>query len=69
MPGRYALTVIARSGQRVLDHVPGAMPFEIAWTRDGAPDGRDDLYGLLRLGSTWTAPAPAGILSADGRGP
>jgi homopolymeric O-antigen transport system ATP-binding protein len=60
--GPYALTVIAKSGQRVLDHVPGAMPFEIAWPRDGAPDGRADLYGLLRVGSTWTAPTPAGSI-------
>jgi homopolymeric O-antigen transport system ATP-binding protein len=57
-PGRYFVTPIARSGQRVLDHVPGAMPFEVAWTRDGAPEGREDLYGLVRLASTWTAPAP-----------
>jgi lipopolysaccharide transport system ATP-binding protein len=57
--GRYVLTPIARSGQRVLDYVPGAMPFEIAWTRDGAPDGREDLCGLVRLSATWTAPAPA----------
>ena len=56
--GPYVLTLIARSGQRVLDHVPAAMPFEVAWPRDGAPDGRADLYGLLRVGSTWTAPAP-----------
>jgi hypothetical protein len=57
-PGRYVLTPIARSGQRVLDYVPGAMPFEIAWARDGAPEGREDLHGLVRVGSTWTAPAP-----------
>jgi hypothetical protein len=60
--GPYLLTVIARSGQRVLDHVPGAMPFEIAWPRDGAPDGRDDRYGLLRVGSTWTAPTADGSI-------
>jgi lipopolysaccharide transport system ATP-binding protein len=59
--GPYVLTLIAKSGQRVLDHVPGAMPFEIAWPRDGAPDGRADLYGLLRVGSTWTAPVPRGL--------
>jgi len=58
-PGRYAITPIARSGQKVLDHVPGAMPFEIAWSREGAPHGREDLWGLVRLDSTWTAPAPA----------
>ena len=57
-PGRYVVTPIARSGQRVLDHVPGAMPFEVVWTRDGAPEGREDLHGLVRVGSTWTAPAP-----------
>jgi hypothetical protein len=58
-PGRYVLTAIARSGQLVLDHVPAAMRFEIAWTRDGAPEGREDLHGLVRVGSTWTAPMPS----------
>jgi lipopolysaccharide transport system ATP-binding protein len=56
-PGRYCLTPIARSGQRVLDHVPGAMSFEIAWTRDRPPAGREDLRGVVRLRSTWTATA------------
>jgi homopolymeric O-antigen transport system ATP-binding protein len=60
-PGRYVLTVIARSGQRVLDHVPGAMPFEVTWPHDGASDGREDLHGLVRVGSTWTGPWGAGI--------
>jgi homopolymeric O-antigen transport system ATP-binding protein len=59
-PGRYVFTPFARSGQRVLDHVPGAMPFEIAWTRDGALGGREDLPGLVRIASTWTAPTAAG---------
>ncbi len=59
-PGRYVLTMLARGGQRVLDQVPDAMAFEIAWTRDGAPDSREDLSGLVRVSSTWTAPAPAG---------
>jgi hypothetical protein len=59
-PGRYVFTAFARSGQRVLDHVPGAMPFEIAWTREAAPGGRKDLYGFVRVGSTWTAPTAAG---------
>jgi hypothetical protein len=54
------LTLIARGGQRVADLVPGAMAFEIAWTRDGARDGREDLTGLVRAGSTWSAPTPAG---------
>jgi len=58
-PGRYLLAVNAWSGQRVLDGVPGAMPFEIAWTGDGAPDGREGLYGLVRVGSTWTVPTPS----------
>jgi len=66
-PGRYALTPIARSGQRVLDHVPGAMPFEVAWNPDDAPDGREDLWGPVRLSSTWTPPAPMPVsLRADG---
>jgi hypothetical protein len=52
----------------VLDHVPGAMPFEIAWPRDGAPDGRADLYGLLRVGSTWTALRPPARLIRQGGG-
>jgi len=50
--------VLARSGSRVIDDVFRALPFEIEWTRDGAPEGREDLPGLVRLGSTWTAPAP-----------
>jgi hypothetical protein len=61
-PGRYVLAVIARDGQRVLDAVPDALAFEIAWTRDGAPDSREDLHGLVRVSSTWTAPTPAGGL-------
>jgi lipopolysaccharide transport system ATP-binding protein len=59
-PGRYVLTVTAKTGQRTLDEVPGAMPFEIAWTRDGGPEGREDLRGLVRLRATWTAPAATG---------
>lgn len=59
-PGRYLLSVIARSGSRVIDDVLRAMPFEIEWNRDGAPAGREDLQGLVRLDSTWTAPAPIG---------
>jgi hypothetical protein len=55
-PGRYVLSVIARSGQRVIDDVARAMPFEIAWNREGAVSGRE--HGLVRLGSTWTPPAP-----------
>jgi lipopolysaccharide transport system ATP-binding protein len=55
-PGRYVISVIARSGTRVVDDVLGALPFEIAWMRDGAPEGREDLHGLVRLPSTWTAP-------------
>ena len=61
-PGRYVFTLIARSGQRVLDHIPGAMPFEVAWTREGAADGREDLWGVVRLGSTWTAPEAGGSI-------
>jgi lipopolysaccharide transport system ATP-binding protein len=61
-PGRYVLSVIARSGQRVIDNVAGAMPFEIAWSRDGAPAGREDLHGLVRLGATWTAPTATGAI-------
>jgi lipopolysaccharide transport system ATP-binding protein len=57
-PGRYVLSVIARSGQRVIDDVARALPFEIAWNREGAASGREDLHGLVRLASTWTAPAP-----------
>jgi lipopolysaccharide transport system ATP-binding protein len=59
-PGRYVLTPIARSGQRLLDEVPAALPFEVTWTRDGAPDGREDLSGLVRVGATWTAPTATG---------
>jgi lipopolysaccharide transport system ATP-binding protein len=59
-PGRYVLTVIARGGQRVLDEVPDAMAFEVVWTREGAPDSRENLYGLVRVSSTWTAPTAAG---------
>jgi len=59
-PGRYVLTAFARSGHRVLDHVPAAMPFEVAWARDGAIDDRESVHGLVRLGSTWTAPIAAG---------
>ncbi|HEX9366343.1 MAG TPA: ABC transporter ATP-binding protein [Vicinamibacterales bacterium] len=58
-PGRYVLTVIAGCGRRVLDEVPDALAFEIAWTRDGAPDSREDLSGLVRVRSTWTAPTPS----------
>ena len=57
-PGRYVLSVIARSGSRVIDDVFRAMPLEIAWTTDEAPDGREDLQGLVRVRSTWSAPAP-----------
>ena len=57
-PGRYLVSVIARSGPRVVDDVLGALPFEIAWTSDGAPEGREDLHGFVRLGSSWTAPSP-----------
>jgi lipopolysaccharide transport system ATP-binding protein len=57
-PGRYVLSVIARSGQRVIDDVARALPFEIAWNRDGAAHGREDLHGVVRLRSTWTAPEP-----------
>jgi lipopolysaccharide transport system ATP-binding protein len=56
-PGRYVFTPIARSGQRILDHVPGAMPFEIARPEDNGAGGRDDPRGLVHVDSTWTAPA------------
>jgi len=58
-PGRYVLAPIARTGRRILDYVPGAMPFEIAWSGDGVHDGRDDPSGLVRVGSTWTPPESA----------
>src|SRR5262249_14145515 len=58
-PGRYLLSVIARSGSRVIDAVLRALPFEIEPARTGAHE-RVDLPGLIRLSSTWTAPAPAG---------
>ena len=57
-PGQYVISVIAWSGQRVIDDVFRAMPFEIAWNRDDAPEGRDR-HGLVRVGATWTAPVPA----------
>ena len=59
-PGRYAISVIARSGRRVIDDVLRALPFEIAWPRDGAPTGREDVHGLVRLPSTWTPPTASG---------
>ena len=55
-PGRYAISVIARSGPRVIDDVLRALPFEIVRPRDGASVGREDLHGLVRLPSTWTSP-------------
>jgi lipopolysaccharide transport system ATP-binding protein len=59
-PGPYLFTTIAKSGQRVLDHVSSAMRFEVVWPHSGAPDGREDLHGLVRVGSIWTAPTAAG---------
>ena len=59
--GRYFFTPIARSGPRILDYVPGAMPFEIVATGDGGQDGGDPRHGLVRVGSTWTAP----LLTSD----
>ena len=58
--GRYVVSLIARSGSRVIDVVLRAMPLEIGWTRDGGLDGREDLHGLVRLSSTWTAPMASG---------
>jgi hypothetical protein len=60
--GRYLLSVIARSGTRVIDDVLRAMPLEIRWGRAGAPDGRE-LQGFVRIGSTWTTPTSPGPLT------
>jgi lipopolysaccharide transport system ATP-binding protein len=59
-PGCYLLSMIARSGSRVIDDVLRAMPFEVEWQRAGAPAGREDLQGLVRLDSAWSAPEPIG---------
>jgi lipopolysaccharide transport system ATP-binding protein len=59
-PGRYVFTVMARTGQRLLDHLAAAMPFEVAWPRDEAPHGREDVPGVVRVSSTWTGPAASG---------
>ena len=57
-PGPYVVAVAARAGRRLLDEVPRAMAFEVVWTRDS--NGREDLEGLVRVNSAWTAPTRIG---------
>jgi hypothetical protein len=57
-PGRYALTVGARTARRHLDYLPQAMTFPVHSDEAVRSQWLDESAGVIGLASEWTQPTP-----------